>query len=279
MKIDERTRFPHPVLNADTGDYQSGSFSLKITGVAEGLTTDQVVVDYTVALDEPTLLTAVQDGRAVAGIFVTCLDTYLSILVPLGLAAGRFAFEPGALVGRVEIRPIIWARNAITDFPTLHAHPEFGGQPIALDAGAILAFDDLTVLNIGREKLAQMDTIFSIVEDPELPNDELSVNLEAERIQVLVATNIHQGLNSLRTRGYGRSIILNSVFLPAVMEVLDTLRVGGDTYEGRRWFRVFSAKCDHLGIDLRQPDLWKDAQLLLRDPFSEIRKSPEIWEA
>ncbi|PSH68595.1 hypothetical protein CU102_12590 [Phyllobacterium brassicacearum] len=277
MKVDERTRFPHPVLSEDTGDYLSGEFRLEVTDVTENVS-DQVILDYTASLTEEGLLGRVADGSAAVGIFVTCLDTYFNRVVPLGLSGGRFSFDPGVLVGRVEIRPLIWARTPIPALTIENCHPEFGEGAISLDTGAVLAFGDLQVLNIGREKLAQMDTIFSIVRDDRLPPDRLSVNLDAERIQVLVAANVHQDLNVLREKAFGPPIVLNGVFLPAVMQVLDTLRWGTSEYEGRRWHRVFTAKCDHLGIDTTNPDLWTDAQRLLLDPFSAVRKERMFFE-
>ena len=277
MKINERTRFPHPVLSEDTGDYLSGKFVLEVTGFAEGLVTDQVTLDYTASLIEPVLEAAIASGNASAGIFVTCLDTYFSRLVPLGIADGRFSFDPGVLVGRVEILPLIWARVPIARLPITNCHPEFGGGAAALDGGSVLAVGDLQVINVGREKLAQMDTIFSIVESSALADDQLSINLEAERIQVLVASNIHQKVNILRGKDFGRPIILNGVYLPAVMQILDILRGGDAQYEGRRWLRVFRAKCEHLNIDPLNPDLWSDAQKLLREPFSELRKTSIFW--
>ena len=277
MKINDTMRFPHPVLSADTGDYASGDFSIEITELAEAPSNDQVTVSYTAALTEPGLRAAVARGVATAGIFVTCLDTYYSRAIPLGLEGRRFAFDPGALVGRVEIRPLVWATADIPAFSLANCHSEFGGGTMPISAGDILAIGELQRLSIGREKLAQMDTIFSIVKDGTLPANQLSVNLDADRIQILVADNIHQKVNELRAKTFGHSIVLNGVYLPAVMQVLDILRTGGGEYENQRWHRIFTAKCDHLGVNTREPDLWRDAQNLLNDPFAEITKAPGFW--
>jgi hypothetical protein len=57
------------------------------------------------------------------------------------------------------------------------------------------------------------------------------------------------------------------------MEVLNNLRDGDvAAFEGKKWFRVFSAKCQHLGIDPGKNDIWQDAQTLLQMPFAEINK-------
>jgi hypothetical protein len=278
VKINESMCFPHPVLGPETGDYSSGEFNLEIRAVSEAFSTDQVTVDYSATLTEVGLLSALSSGTVSVGIFVTCLDTYYSNAIALSLGDGRFAFDPGALVGRVEIQPLIWARFGIPHFSLSNCHSEFGGGTMGIEAGEILALGELQVLNIGREKLAQTDTIFSIVKDETLADGQLSVNLDADRIQVLVAENIHQSVNDLRAKKFGHSIVLNGVYLPAVMQVLDILRAGEGDYEGRRWHRIFRAKCEYLGVNVQQPDLWRDAQILLNDPFSEIAKAKESWE-
>jgi hypothetical protein len=67
------------------------------------------------------------------------------------------------------------------------------------------------------------------------------------------------------------------VYLPAVMQVLDILREGGDAYEGLRWYRVFDAKCAYFGINTAEPDIWLDAQKLLQAPFSEVHRNAGIY--
>lgn len=277
MKVNEKTRFPHPVLSEYTGDFLSGAFSMSFT-VQEtpGLDRSQVSLQYLAELSEPHLLELVEDGKASAGIFVSCLDTYFGQLVPLGLHDSSFAFDPGALVGRVTIRPVIWARSPISAFPLENCHEEFGSGALAFLPGSIMALDDEVVINVGREKLAQIETIFTIAKADDLEDGMLSVALDSDRIKVLVAKDIHDTVNNLRGNERGKSVVLNSVFLPAVIQVLDSLRDGAAAYEGRRWYRIFMAKCDHLGINIEEPELWRDAQRLLEAPFEQIHIKREV---
>jgi hypothetical protein len=274
MKINDETRFPHPVLDPDNGDYLSGEFSISLSAV-EVPDRAEVALDYAVTLTEPALRDAVANDRAGVGIFVTCRDTYFNQIVSFGLDPSRFAFEPGALVGRVLVRPIIWARRPITGFALANCHAEFGTGSVDFRAGDVLGLGDEIILNIGHEKLAQIETIFSLARSDDLEPNTLSVDLEDEKVKILAAANIYDTVNTLRGLGHGRPIILNSVYLPAVMQVLESLKGGGAGFESRRWFRVFNAKCDHLGISLENPDLWLDAQRLLEAPFAEIESKKE----
>lgn len=276
MKIDSNSRFPHPVLSQDTGDYLSGAFEVDVS-VIEKLSASQVTIEYSVKLTEPSLLTAVSDGRAGVGLFVTCPDTYFNELISLALEPNQFSFEPGSLMGKVAMRPMVWARTNLEDFSLLNCHPEFGVGVTRAMAGSVLALDDVLTINIGREKLAQVETIFSIVEAAQLEPDSFALQLDSEKIQIMVAPNIYQKVNRLRNLAVGRPVVFNSVYLPAVMEVLSNLKDGAGGNEGKRWHRVFTAKCEHLGIKLDGTDLWQNAQKLLRNPFSQINSCVEFF--
>ncbi|WP_341922448.1 hypothetical protein [Polaromonas sp. YR568] len=275
MKIDSNSRFPHPVLSQDTGDYLGGAFEVDVS-VIEKLSASQVTIEYSVTLTEPSLLAAVSDGRAGVGLFVTCPDTYFNDLIALALEPNQFSFEPGSLMGRVAMRPMVWARTNLEDFSLSNCHREFGTGAMHVKAGSVLALDDVLTINIGREKLAQVETIFSIVEAVKLDPDSFALQLDSEKIQILVASNIYQKVNTLRKMTVGGPVVFNSIYLPAVMEVLSNLKDGAGGNEGRRWHRVFTAKCEHLGIKLDGNDLWQNAQKLLRNPFSQINNCVEF---
>lgn len=276
MKLDPETRFPHPVLSPDTGDYKTGEFHVRLS-VVEDTRVAAVSLEYEVVLTEPTLKALVDIGNAAVGLYVSCQESYFSELVQLGMVSQVLPFTPGKLIGRVEIRAMIWATQAIERFDLANCNIEFGKGTCSLEAGAVLALGDELLINVGREKLAQMDTVFALVEAPELQPGILSLQLDSERITILAAKDVYEPINRLRGVSNGRSIVLNSVYLPAVIEVLGALREGANGMEGRRWYKVFTAKCEHLGIHAKDGDQWKNAQLLLEAPFGEIAKNQALF--
>jgi hypothetical protein len=277
VKINEKTRFPHPVLSASTGDYQVGEFTIKLT-VAEVPDKADVALDFEVELTQPDIRALVETGTASVGIFVNCRDTFYSRFVPLGLGGGRFAFERGALLGRVTVRPMIWTQKPMNGFSLQNCHPEFGSATIDFATGTVLALDDELVMHVGRDKLAQIETIFTIAKSEELASGTLDVFLESDKIRILVAADIYETVNRLRELPKGKPFMLNSVFLPAVMQVLDGMKGDTDAIESRRWYRVFDAKCTHLSINKEAPNLWEDAQKLLQAPFKAIHSNREILD-
>ena len=184
MKINDLTRFPHPVLSANTGDYTSGDFAIQLVA-AEMPDQGEVSLEFQVTLTQPDIHALVARDSANVGIFVTCRETYYNRLVPLGLSGGRFSFEPGSLLGRVVVRPMVWTRALVSDFPLASCHPEFGMRPASFPSGTVLALGEELTMHVGREKLAQMESIFTIARADELGQGLLSVFLEAEKIKFL----------------------------------------------------------------------------------------------
>jgi hypothetical protein len=71
-------------------------------------------------------------------------------------------------------------------------------------------------------------------------------------------------------------LLINAVYLPAVIEVLDLIGADAEQFSGRRWFSPFMAKCVARGIDPASgPSLLESAQLLLGSPERELARLAE----
>ncbi len=271
MKFSDDMRFPHPVLSAETGDFLSGGFTVE-TVVEEILETGKVSIKCEITLDEPSLRELVETGMATVGMFVRCRDTYYSDLREIGWPSGTVEFEGGTLVNRVTVRPIIWLSQPLPGWTPPDVHPEFP-LPLSLAAGDIVAIDEEQVLSVGQAKLAPMESIFALVSSPEEPEGRLSVKLDAEKITIIAGEETFRMVNLLRYSP-GRAAALSSIYLPAVMEVLDALRADPGAYDQKRWKTPFAAKCTIAGIDC-DGGLFENAQTLLEHPIAGLQRIAE----
>lgn len=265
MKFSDDMRYPHPVLTPDSGDYPDGTFDVWFE-VREILETGRVSLEYRIELAGPDIQELIESGRATAGVFVRCGDTYYSALKKLDWPSGTLEFPPGRLLNRVTVRPLIWLENPLPSWHPGGVSPEFD-LPLALGRGDVLAMAYEVVLSIGQAKLAPMESIFSIQRSSEVDEGRLEVDLNAEKITIKAGEQTFQLLTQIRFRADGRAAALAAVYLPAVMDTLDQLRGEAGAFEGRRWFAPFTSKCDALGVNLENPDLFEDAQKLLRHPI------------
>lgn len=271
MKFSDDMRFAHPVLNDETGDFIEGSFVLD-TEIEEELHTGKVTISYDIGLTEPSIRELVENGQATVGIFVRCGDTFYSDLRELGWPLGKVEFERGCLLNRVTIRPVIWLSQTMPAWMPANVHPEFV-LPLYLEVGDILAFDEEQVLSVGQAKLAPMESIFHLVASPSQQEGMLGVKLEAEKITVIVGEETFRMINALR-HSRSKAAVLSSVYMPAVMEVLDALRDNPESFENRRWKQPFAAKCTIAGIDYNG-SLLENAQTLLEMPVSRLETIAE----
>lgn len=267
MKLDDLSRFPHPVLWEVTGDFLAGSFSAGEVAVEEDLSNGRVTLKVEFAITHPDVRDLVDRGEACAGLIVECAETYLSRVCPLASTGGTTMLEPGSVSGRVVVRPAVWSRRAQAAYRPIALHSEFAGQPFAMGKGALMAAAEEQIINVGREKLAPIETIFDLSLSSAVPENEFRVDLDNQRIAISVGKQAHDDISGMRNNRQGKSVLLSAVYLPVLMTVLEAVRDGDSIHDGKRWHNVLMAKTSALGIDLKASEPLLVAQQLLKAPF------------
>ena len=269
MKIKESTSYPHPVLAPWSEDVTNASFTTKIMFQLDE-NANQVAVHCDTTLDHPDILALIEDGFATFGCFIKCVETGLRRLQKLGFPIGNHEFASGALIGRVQLRPMIWSLKPIVNYNPSGAHAEFF-DGMDIEAGQILALDDEQVIEVTKLPLPPLESIFEIQSSDAILEGEFELDTEAERITILMPESTYKLVQSLRQAEEAtRAVLMNALYVPIIMEVLDQLRDGQDAFEQYRWLHPFRTRCDLAGIDLTKLDLLNDAQKVLLQPFASL---------
>jgi hypothetical protein len=266
MKISDAMRLPYPVLAPFLTDYQSAEFVSNIVEVKEDLEKSSIELSMETTVTDSNLKSLIEAGHAVAGIFVTGLETYFNEPRKLALGPYRVTFGLGSLKGRVSLRPIIWAEQDISDFWSEDFHPEFAAAKYSPRKGGLLAVGDEVIIHVGREKLAPIESIFALEVMPDFDTRKSLIDLDRDKITIMVDKITYEAVAGLRANDTGRGILMNALYLPAVMEVLAAVAGEAADYMGRRWYDAFISKCEHLGVNLDSPNLLEDGQRLLEYP-------------
>lgn len=269
MRLTNSTKFPHPVLGPFTGDYLTGDFVVEFE-VSENRKTGALSLKHEIYLTEPNVEKLVKTGRATVGCIVRCGHTFYNELRTLSFCAGNSDFAPGALLNKVTLRPVIWLTHDLPQWDPGTLHTEFA-PPVFLKAGDIIAVGAESEISVGQAKLTPIESIFELNKSSDVNEGEIRVDLDSSRISILVAPGTFAVIDLLRQQASGSPVVMNAVYLPAVMEVLDRLRDDGEAYKERRWYIPFTEKCRANGlVDNLDASILEGAQKLLELPIRSL---------
>lgn len=269
MRIKDSARFPHPVLSNQTQDYGILSLTAELD-VEEHPDTGGLFLVGQLGIEDSGILELVERGEAIAGVMVTCRDTYYDDLHLTGLEQFRLDLSGGKLRGRTNIRGVVVAAADKLALTSSFINDEFPADSRCANAGDVIAITEEFPYEVGLEKLAPLESIFHLKLMPDVPDGEFRINLDSESIDILASSGLH-GVLSIVRENRARDVLLSALYLPTLMQVLDAMRDVGQ-HEGRRWHAVMSARCTAEGIDIATCDLAEAAQHLLNRPLQALGK-------
>lgn len=246
MRFSENTRFPYPVLGLNTGDYDHGSFDADFIS-SEDFNSGALTLEYKITLNVNEIKNLLQLNKATVGYFVRCTDTYYTDLKTMSWPEGRTDFTAGLLINRVTLRPLIWLLEDVSNWDSGTINKEFL-RPIKLNKCNIIAVGNETIITVGQAKLKPIESIFELEKSTAVPEGTFQVDLERDKITIIADPMTFDSICQLRQSDQGRRVIMNSIYLPVIMEILDAIREPDDLQD-YRWYETFIAKCDHIGID------------------------------
>lgn len=272
MKLNADMLFAHPVLSATSNDFKDSLFDADFT-VKVG-DSDNLDIVASIALKCPDLEKLVNDGSAGSGFYLICPQTYENRLIEMAPGSKLHRYRAADFFGTIRLRPVIWSKTAQVGWQSNYLHPEYGGAA-DFPAAAILAVGEEQRFSVDRERLKPFESIFSLAALDGLPAGQIAVDTEPAKITIKVHSQTKESIEGLRNSPSGRNVLLNSVYLPALMQVLSEVSRDRGAAENRSWFRIFEAKCAAANIDLGNPDFLRDAQRLLGLPFLKIEAEKE----
>ncbi len=129
-------------------------------------------------------------------------------------------------------------------------------------------------IEIGNVPLPNLETVFSIEFREDLEMGQFEVNLDNEKITILAGRETYDLVERMRNHNLLPTVVMNSLYVPIVMEVLSILRSekGTSQYDGRRWVGPFTERCEKLDVSYAEEttSLLSDACRLLATPFHDL---------
>ncbi len=283
MKFDPGKAWPHPVLRPRTygDDYPYAEFEVEIE-VNRVLGSTAVEVDAKFELSDPTLLWLVKEGTARYVLLIKASKTHLRDLIESAHPHITKRYFAGDLSGLVEFAPFLACTREIPDFRADGWHSDFLGRTFDIAAGSVLAEDVPKDYWIDTADEAPLGSIFGQKSRPGLLDGRWEYELATDRIWIVMSNADSRLYGAARDRVNAQpegQYLMNGLYLPALVAVLNEVDRTVDEYRDYRWFafldqRLVEVGCNPLGS--ANANRLIDAQKVLDSPF---RKMPVIAEA
>ena len=275
MKIDPGKGWPHPVLRPPEygDDYPKAEFEVDIESK---LAPGSVAVDMTVVFDlsDPDLLQLVQRGAAEYVLLVKSPKTHFRKEFRSDNPRIEESFM-GELSGRVEFSSFLVCVKPQRGFVARGWHPDFAGLTFNFMPGFVLAQDKPKECWIDAADEAPIGTIFE--QRPGGVQDGLwECFLDSNRVQIRLSDadskrfrNAREQVNNTPEGQY----LMNALFLPVLIHVLNEADKNTDGYGEYRWFDALNNRLEELGLKslgTKSSDRAVDAQKVLECPFVKM---------
>lgn len=285
MKFDAGKAYPYPVLRPPSfgDDYPNAEFEVDIDleRISGGIATDLSVEFW---LSDPDLLLQIEQCAAQYAVLIRSPRTHYRDLFSSFDRSIKTRFDAGQLSGRVEISPFLLCVKPIDSFQANGWHEDYSGMSFDIVAGSVLAEDVPKEYWIDTAEEAPLGSIFAHSSNTGLQDGVWELQLEGDRIEIIMSVSDSNNYSLARNNANNQpdgQYLMNGLYLPALIVVLNCADQDTETYENYRWFsalnhRLEKADCRLLGS--KNADRLVDAQRVLEHPFPKMPIIAEVKE-
>ena len=277
MRFDPGKAWPHPVLRPSSygDDYPRAEFEVEIeVARVKGSTAVEVSAEF--ELSDPDLLALVEAEAADYVLLIRAPKTHHRQLLRSTAPGIRASIPAGSLSGRVEFTPFLVCTRAQEQFHAEGWHQDFSGRKFDLEPGAVLAEDKEKVYWIDTADEGPLGAIFEHGERPDLADGYWQLQLDGERIRIEMSatdSNRYRVARELANRTPDGQYLMNGLYLPALIQVLNVADRDPDAYGSFRWFAALARRLEAVGCDplgSQRAERLVDAQKVLEAPFGKM---------
>ena len=244
MRYDPNKAYLYPVLRPKHSDYPRAEFQVEVQDPEriKGTTALRITADY--ALSDSDLLELVRTGAARYVLRVRASTTRHRSAQSSNEAQIVRTFGDGQLHGLIQVWGFLAATRDLHGFRAAGWHDDYRGMDFDIQAGAVLAEDDPKEYWIDTAEEAPIGTFVVIGESEKVESGKWTCEIGGDRVTILMSKVDYQQFQQARNRLIGTpdgAYILNAVYLPALIWVLQEADSAPEEYGDCRWYRSLDA--------------------------------------
>jgi hypothetical protein len=282
MKIDKRY-FPHPVLSEFSNDYVDSYFDAELK-----CTPDQSSFNFSVSfqLKDEGLKKLIDSGDAWYLIHLECAKTNWRIAKKTTDEYLEFSVPAGDIHYKVEGYAMIVAAIDIEGYSNKNFHKDFERASFFIQKGDILAVGSRIVVNIEKEPVKNIESIFQVTKSNE--NDALPMTFDCEgnKIVLILSPENYSRYNLLKRDPKLQAVFHSLLVVPALCTVIEDIKARHqeddlDSLSNYAWFRSIDKKLSEIGKDIEDPNsldpTFETVQELIEFPLTRAFQALEEY--
>lgn len=276
MKFDPRKSFGYPVLRPDSDDYIRSAFQVDINFNLDSADPSKFVIGYGFHCGVRELIEFVKNKNAAFWIRVSCRSTFVSSMYEVE-QNGTISIDGTELRDVVEICGFVIAREMAV-FSSKKINEEFGYDSFEVLQGQVMALSSPSSYVVEKDFWKPLQSIFEYRVGEDLKEGEFFVELDAASgiVEIIAHDALIKQLNAFEKSQEGKSLLINSVFFPTVVQMILRIQESKDSTESvleKKWAKILTAKAAAKKIDLMHPRVALVAQRLLDFPLQKLTSS------
>lgn len=277
MKFDREKSFGYPtlrtVLEGDDFkllDYPNKTFDPDIKISVDAQTPEFLQLECEVGLRVKALSDLIKQKKSKFHFQVQCQSTFFCETFSSFEDESIFQIPAEKLKDRIDITPFIIAETTV-ELSSTELHEDFEGQKFNISRGSVLAIGRPTEYHISREQFRSVRSIFEFHQNEDVEPGEFRIRTDENYVTIEVNPSVYMSVKSAEQDRPSRLFILNSLYVPVVMQLLYELKHDPDLAENKRWAGTIVGKANQKGLNIEDDNaLAFNAQKLLEMPFGKL---------
>ena len=283
MRFDPGKAWPYPVLRPPLcgDDYPQAEFQVEIAARrVEGSTAVAVQADF--SLSDPDLLDLVLRQSARYVLLIKAPQTHFRDTISSSEPTINKHFMHGEISGRVEFAPLLICSRPLEYFSAIGWHSDFQGRRFHLAPGSVLAEDTPKEYWIDTADERPLGSIFGHKAINYVPDGRWQLELREDRVWILMSQGDSDRYELARYKANNTpeaQYLINGLYLPALVSVLNEVDANTQDYEEYRWFSSLNHRLEAIGckpVGSQGEDREVDAQRIFDSPFLKMPMIAEV---
>lgn len=266
--------FPYPVLTKENGSILNSSLDFKYSIINDKNLKCLVKVD----LKNRDLKKLIKEEKAAFITLIDCPKTRFRKTILSKEYEYEFEIEDFNLKNRVEIASMIISIEDL-EYTNKDFDDDSQGDVYFIPKNNILGYDEDITFEIERntDSMENLPSIFSIILNTESGAPSLTLDLNDNKIKLLLNTKNYELYKNLRENQQLEEILASLFIVPALTMILSQLPDLEDQYGNSNWFHSIVTRLKNLGIskELAKDEAIRYSHEILGETFE---KSLEILD-